>query len=353
MGMRWSAQQVTATDVAALPGLESGAIPGLVRTVSPPGFAGISFHEVLARSVLNHVPGGAMPFSWTVNPYRGCSHACVYCFARGSHEWLELDTGTGFDREIVVKTNVAEVLRRELARPGWGRERVALGTNTDPYQRAEGRYRLMPGVLEALAGSGTPISVLTKGPLLRRDLPLLAAAAQDVPVWIGVSIAIVDEELHTSLEPGTPGPRARLDLVRAIRGRGLPCRVMLAPVLPWLTDQPDQLAAAIAAIAAAGASSASVMALHLRPATKTWFIRWLARERPELVGRYEHLYAGGAYAPASYRDQLAARVDPLLRQHGLVQAGEGPRAGVLDGSDRSVHAAPPSPSSPSDQLRLV
>jgi DNA repair photolyase len=213
-----------------------------------------------------------MPFQWTINPYRGCTHACVFCFARGSHEWLELDSGTGFDREIVVKINVVGVLRRELAKPSWAREQVALGTNTDPYQRAEGRYRLMPGIVTALADAETPLSILTKGPLLRRDLPLLAETARRVPVWVGVSIAILDEPLHRQLEPGAPGPRARLDLVRAIRDHGLPCRVMLAPVLPWLTDTTDQLDAALGAIAAAGASGATVMALHLKPATKRWFM---------------------------------------------------------------------------------
>ena len=316
--VRWDSQRLSESDeVGALPGLSGSAIPGLVRTISPPDFAGITFHEVRARSALNRVPGGSMPFDWTINPYRGCSHACVYCFARATHEWLELDTGLGFDREIVVKVNVVDVLRRELGRPAWSRDRVALGTNTDPYQRAEGRYRLMPGLISALAGSGTPMSILTKGALLKRDLPLVAAAARDVPTWIGVSIAILDEDLHHSLEPGAPGPGARLDLVRAVRDRGLSCRVMLAPVLPWLSDREEHLDRALAAIAAAGASGVTVLALHLKPATKSWFMAWLARERPDLVRRYEELYRAGAYAPASYRDMLAARVAPLLRRHGL------------------------------------
>jgi len=319
--VRWDSQRLSESDeVGALPGLSGSAIPGLVRTISPPDFAGITFHEVRARSALNRVPGGSMPFDWTINPYRGCSHACVYCFARATHEWLELDTGLGFDREIVVKVNVVDVLRRELGRPAWSRDRVALGTNTDPYQRAEGRYRLMPGLISALAGSGTPMSILTKGALLKRDLPLVAAAARDVPTWIGVSIAILDEDLHHSLEPGAPGPRARLDLVRAVRDRGLSCRVMLAPVLPWLSDREEHLDRALAAIAAAGASGVTVLALHLKPATKSWFMAWLARERPDLVRRYEELYRAGPYAPASYRDMLTARVAPLLQRHGLAPA---------------------------------
>src|SRR5690606_9434406 len=157
------------------------------------------------------------------------------CFARPTHQYLDLDAGEDFDREVVVKVNVDEVLRAELARRSWAHEPVALGTNTDPYQRAEGRYRLMPGIIDALAGTGTPLSILTKGTLLRRDLPLLADASSRVEVGIGVSLALLDPALQASVEPGTPTPRARLDLIRAIREAGLPCGVMVAPVLPWLT----------------------------------------------------------------------------------------------------------------------
>src|SRR3954449_10977098 len=241
--MRWEGQAVGADDAAALPGLER--LSGLLRPVTAQEFPGVRFHEVAARSALNDVPAASrVPFRWTVNPYRGCTHACVYCFARGTHAWLELDTGTGFDREIVVKVNVVEVLRAELTRRSWGREHVALGTNTDPYQRAEGRYKLMPGVIGALGASGTPFSVLTKGTLLRRDVPLLAAAARDVPVGLGVSMAIWDDALHHGLEPGVPTPRARLELVRTLTAAGLPCGVFLAPVLPGLTDDEESLDAA-------------------------------------------------------------------------------------------------------------
>lgn len=318
--MRWQGQAVEAEDGAALPGLRR--VSGLLRTVTATGFPGVRFHEVAARSALNAVPAAsAMPFRWTVNPYRGCTHACVYCYARGSHAWLELDTGEGFDREVVVKTNLVDVLRRELARPSWRREHVALGTNTDPYQRAEGRYRLMPGVLEALAASGTPLSVLTKGTLLRRDLPLLARAATQVPVGLGVSLAIHDEALHTSLEPGTPSPRARLDVVRAARDAGLPCGVFLAPVLPWLTDSVEHLDTALARLAEAGATGVTVVPLHLRPGAREWFFGWLARERPDLVERYRRLYGTGAYAPRDYRVWLGARIAPLLRRHRLDGTG--------------------------------
>ena len=155
--MRWQGQRIDETDAQALPGMENRT--GFLRTVTTPEFAGMTFHEVLAKSALNHVPGPSkMPFNWTVNPYRGCSHACVYCFARGTHTYLDLDAGRDFDSQIVVKVNVVETLEKELRRGSWKHETVALGTNTDPYQRAEGRYRLMPGIIGALADSGTPFS---------------------------------------------------------------------------------------------------------------------------------------------------------------------------------------------------
>ena len=320
--MRWDAQRLDLTEPDALPGLPT--VAGLLRSVQVPEFPGLTLHEVRCKSALNAVPpASGMPFDFSVNTFRGCSHACVYCFARGTHEWLELDSGADFDQQIVVKTNVADVLRRELARPSWKRQHVALGTNTDPYQRAEGRYRLMPGVISALAGSGTPFSVLTKGPLLRRDLPALRSAAEDVPIGLGVSIAVWDDALHQALEPGVATPRARLELVRAITDAGLPCGVFLAPVLPGLTDTREHLDRALAAIAEAGATGVTVVPLHLRPGAREWFTTWLAREQPGLVPRYRALYGRGAYVPAEYRTWLAARVDPLIARHGLDRASAG------------------------------
>ena len=225
----------------------------------------------------------------------------MYCYARGTHQWLELDTGRDFDTQVVVKTNLVDVLRRELARRSWQREHVGLGTNTDPYQRAEGRYRPMPGVISTLAGSGTPFSILTKGTLLRRDLPLLAAASRDVPIGLGVSLAIWDDDLHASLEPGVPSPRTRLDLVRAIADAGLSCGIFLAPVLPGLTDRLADLDAALGAIAEAGASGVTVVPLHLRPGARKWLSAWLAREHPALVPRYQQLYRRGAVVAPEYR----------------------------------------------------
>jgi len=317
--MRWDGQTLQARDEAALPTLQmASGIPGLVRTVTTPEFAGIRCREVLAKSVLNKVPtASGMPFGWTINTFRGCSHACVYCFARGTHAYLDLDTGRDFDREVVVKTNAVEVLRRELAKPTWQRDHVALGTNTDPYQRAEGRYGLMPGVVAALTEYGTPFSILTKGTLLRRDLPLLAEAATRVPVGIGVSLAVHDDDLQGRLEPGTPSVAARLALIRAVRAAGLPCGVFLAPVLPALTDSIAHLDLALRSLAEAGATGVTVVPLHLRPGTREWFLTWLEREHPELVARYRVMYGRGAYASVEYRRWLRRRVRPLLARYGL------------------------------------
>ncbi|WP_118914800.1 Rv2578c family radical SAM protein [Mycobacterium shigaense] len=325
--MRWASQAVavngTAVDDGALPGLQR---IGLVRSVRAPQFDGITFHEVLCKSALNKIPeAAALPFRYTVNGYRGCSHACRYCFARPTREYLDFNCGNDFDTQIVVKTNVAEVLRRELRRPSWRRETVALGTNTDPYQRAEGRYVLMPGIVGALAESGTPLSILTKGTLLRRDLPLIADAAQRVPVSVAVSLAVGDAELHRDVEPGTPTPQARLGLIAAIRDAGLDCHVMVAPVLPHITDSVEHLDALLGDIAAAGATGVTVFGLHLRRSTRGWFMSWLARSHPDLVGPYRELYRRGSYLPPGYRAMLRERATPLIAKH-LLAGGHRPFA---------------------------
>ncbi len=309
-------QTVAADHGEALPGLTRRA--GLVRSIQTPEFAGVTFHEVLAKSALNKVPGGsAMPFSWTINPYRGCTHGCVYCFARNTHSYLDLDTGRDFDSQIVVKINVAELVAREVRRPSWRGEHVAMGTNTDPYQRAEGRYRLMPGIISALTNSGTPFSILTKGTLLARDLPALSRAAEQVPLGLGVSLALLDDQLQSHLEPGTPSPRGRLELISKITSAGLPCGVLLAPLLPYLTDSTEQLTELVARVVAAGATGVSGIVLHLRPGTRDWFFGWLRDHRPELVSAYEQLYARGSYAPKAYRDEVGRRLSTVRRRFGL------------------------------------
>lgn len=293
-------------------------VRGLIRTVRTPEFAGMAFHEVLAKSALNKVPASShMPFAWTVNPFRGCSHACVYCFARNTHRYLDLDAGRDFDSQVIVKVNIADVLRAEVAKPRWGHELVALGTNTDPYQRAEGRYSLMPGIISALAEHGTPMSILTKGTLLRRDLPLLEEAALQVPVDISMSIAIFDDALQQRIEPGTPTTAARLSTVRAATDRGFDVTAFLMPILPYLTDTTEHLDQALAALKEAGASSVIYGALHLRPGAREWFMAWIEREYPHLGSAYRSMYARSSYAPADYRAWLSRRINPLLRRHGL------------------------------------
>ncbi|MGC0251692.1 Rv2578c family radical SAM protein [Pseudactinotalea sp. Z1748] len=309
--MRWSAQQLDDSQ-ALLP------LRGLIRSVRTPEFDGVTFHEVACKSALNKVPGNSqMPFGWTINPTRGCLHRCTYCFARKTHEYLDLDAGRDFDTQIVVKTNIVQVLRAELARPSWQREHVALGTNSDPYMRAEGRYELMPGIIEALAQSGTPMSILTKGPLLRRDLPLLATRAPETQV--GVSLAFIDPHLQQLVEPGTSPPKARLGLIRAVREAGLDCHVLAMPILPWLTDGDEHLEELFTAVRSSGAQWISAGPLHLRPGAREWFMGWLATERPDLVGRYRRLYSGSSYVPKDYARWLSTRVDRLRRRLGFIR----------------------------------
>lgn len=328
--MRWSARSTSPEAGSdALPGLELralAAMPGHVRTIRPPEFRGAVFHEVLAKSALNRVPRtSSMPFQWTINPYRGCAHACVYCFARGSHRYLDLNTGQDFDSQIIAKVNVAEVLRRELARPSWQGETVALGTNTDPYQRAEGRYRLMPGIISAFSDSRTPFSILTKGTLLRRDLPILAAAREYSRISLAMSIAIGDPELQRSIEPGTPTTTARLDTIAAAHQAGFACDVFVMPVLPYLTDSVTQLTQLLRDIRDAGAASVIYGPLHLRNHVKPWFFAWLERSFPDLVPVYRRLYPGtSAQAPRQYRLELAGRIRPLIRRFGLERTAPSP-----------------------------
>lgn len=310
--MRWETQQAPGQPAALIP------LAGLQRSVTTPEFAGITFHEVSAKSVLTKVPPTtSMPFAWTVNPYRGCSHACVYCFARRTHTYLDLDSGPDFDSQIVVKVNAGARLRQELGRPTWRREHVALGTNTDPYQRAEGRYRLMPEIITAFAETGTPFSILTKGTLLARDIPLLKTAAAQTRVGMGISLALTDPRLSAGIEPGTPTPAARLTLIGRLRDAGLPCAVMAMPILPWLTDSDQALDSLFAALRRAGATGVTAGALHLRPGAREWFMAWLARDHPELAGKYRRLYNGGSYASKEYRQWLAGRVGYFKKVHGF------------------------------------
>ncbi|WP_329168490.1 Rv2578c family radical SAM protein [Streptomyces sp. NBC_01267] len=332
--MRWDRLTENGGDNGSEEGGGDGRAPGdaalfgtdrvVTRTFDTPEFRGVTFHEVRSRSIVNRVPGASrMPFEWTVNPYRGCTHACVYCFARRTHSYLDLDTGLGFDSQIVVKVNAPELLRSRLPSRQWQGAHIAMGTNVDCYQRAEGRYRLMPGIIAALRDHANPFSVLTKGTLILRDLELLQQAASVTDVGVSVSVGFVDEELWRTVEPGTPSPLRRLDVVRTLTEGGIGCGVLMAPVIPFLGDHPDQLRATVRAVAASGATSVTPLVLHLRPGAREWFMAWLGQHHPHLVRRYERLYAEGAYAPKWYQRRITRQVHELAAEYGIGPAQRG------------------------------
>ena len=346
--MRWESL------IANAPGGEAGAgdalfaKPAVMRTFDSPQFAGMTFFEVHAKSILNSVPAAAgLPFAWTINPYRGCSHACRYCFARNTHTYLELGAGLDFDTKVVVKVNAPALLRKELARASWRGEAVAMGTNVDCYQRAEGRYRLMPGIVTALTEAANPFSILTKGALILRDLPLLQRAAQVTDVSTAVSVGFVDASLWRDIEPGTPSPRTRLQVCRELNAGGIRCGVLMAPILPGLTDSPAQLAATVTAIAEAGACFLTPIVLHLRPGAREWFMQWLDAVHPELSPTYRSMYARSSYAPKSYQDDICGQVRHLARAAGI---GTPHR---VDRTPSQRHAHQPSPAQPASGSQLT
>jgi DNA repair photolyase len=462
--MRWEGLREENTDTStewarAAPPLPL-ALPGAVaRTFNTPGFAGMTFYEIHAKSIINRVPAQSrVPFQWTINPYRGCSHACTYClagdtpvlmangasraiadlrvgdaiygtvpmggrrryvmtevrdhwssvrpgyrvslaggtelvssadhrflteqgwkhvsgqgsamdsqspldtddrlittmgplavasveplgaeitlydistgtgdfiangvishncFARNTHTYLDLDAGHDFDSRIIVKLNAGALLRKELGARNWAGGHIAMGTNVDCYQRAEGRYRLMRDILAALRDFANPFSILTKGTLILRDLDLLREAAKVTSVGLSMSIGFVDEELWRSVEPGTPSPRRRLDAVRQLTDAGFQVGVLMAPVLPGLTDDDESVEATVAAIAAAGAVSATPLPLHLRSGAREWYLGWLTRTRPDLLPRYRALFGRGAYSPKEYQRELTERVRAAAQRHGM------------------------------------
>ncbi len=338
--MRWSNLTVEAEEEHRLPGYRD---PAVVRTFDAPEALDTRFYEVRARSALNRVPKASrMPFRWTINPYRGCSHACNYCFARPTHKYLDLNAGRDFEREIVVKVNAPEVLRTELARPSWKREHVAMGTNTDPYQWVEGRYRLMPGIWEALRDSATPCSVLTKSPLVLRDLDLLKDVATRAEVTANLSVPTLDERAWRQTEPHTPNPRARLEAVAELNRAGIPTGVLIAPLMPGINDAPEQVERILQLADEAGAVDVGGIALHLRGEVREIFFDWLRSQRPDLVPRYEQLYRRGAYAPPEERSRLSE----------LASGGRPRRARRFRGVD-GASARDPAPTGPERARRAV
>ncbi len=296
------------------------------REVGRGEYRGLEFLEVEAKSLINEVPAAArLPFRFTINAYRGCSHACTYCFARPTHTYLDLDAGRAFETKIVVKVNAVDLARVETAPGRWGGDPIAMGTNTDPYQPAEGKYRLTRGIVEVLAERRIPFSILTKSPLVLRDLDLLAGAAARTDVSVNFSIGTVDEEAWKASEPGTAHPRRRVDAVARLRAAGIGSGVLMAPILPGISDRPEQLEETVAACVAAGADFVSPMLLHLRRGVREQYLGWLSSARPDLVPHYEERYRDRAYPAASASRELAATVRALVRKHGGRSAARRPR----------------------------
>ena len=273
-----------------------------------------SYQEVTCRSALNPVKG--MPFNWTLNPYRGCTHACHYCFARRYQTQFELGPDDHFSSFILVKVNLVEVLRKELDKPTWTREQVAVGTATDPYQPIEGHYKLTRRSLEALLAARTPIGLVTKGPMVVRDADLLLELGRRAGCTVYLSVPTVDEDAWRALEPGTAHPLQRLRAVRALRDAGVNAGVLMAPVVPGFTTQPAKLEATIKAIADHGAAFMGANLMYLKGGTKDHFMGFLAREFPQMVEGYDRLYAG-AYARSDYVTSVRAMISVLQDRYDL------------------------------------
>jgi DNA repair photolyase len=273
------------------------------------------YREEPCRSALNRVRG--MPFAWSLNPYMGCVHRCTFCYVRAFEARADRPWDDRYGSSIRVKTNVAAVLRRELARASWQREAVAIGAATDPYQPAEGRYRLTRACIEAFAEAASPFAIITRGPLVVRDVDVLAEAARRAEVSVTFSVPTLDDEIWRRTEPGTAPPRQRLRALARLVEAGIDARVGMAPILPGLSDRPELLAEVVREARAAGATGIWANLLYLRPGTREHFLTALDRDWPELLPEYERLYRRGAYLPPSETDPVRRRVRSLARSHGV------------------------------------
>jgi DNA repair photolyase len=269
----------------------------------------IAYREEPCKSALNRVTG--MPFGWSLNPYMGCAHRCTFCYVRAFELRADRPSGERYGTSIRVKTNVAEVLRCELARPSWAGEHVAIGAATDPYQPAEGRYRLTRACVEALRDAAQDFSIITRGPLIVRDAELLAEAAARADVSVTFSVPTLDHDVWRTTEPGTSPPRQRLRALKVLVEHGVRASVGMAPLLPGLSDRPEQLREVVAAAREAGACGVWANLLYLKPGTREHFLRCLERDWPELLPEYEQLYAGRAYLPAKVSAPARAEVRRL------------------------------------------
>jgi DNA repair photolyase len=332
------------------------------RHVGKGAYAGMEFLHVNARTIINTVPPeSVVPFRHTINPYRGCSHACVYCFARPTHDYLGLGIGEDFERKIVVKVNAVERLRAELRSPKWSGDHIAMGTNTDPYQHAEGKYHLTRGIVETLSAARNPFSILTKSTLVLRDGALLAAASERTDVAVSFSIGTLDRDVWKLTEPGTPPPDRRVEALRRLSDLGIHCGVLVAPVLPGLSDGEEQLTEVVEACAAAGAASIAGVALHLRGPLRGHYLDWLAGARPDLVRLHRGRFRRGAYQEDTERERVEGIVRAAARRCGVTGrdryrgrgpgtrgAGEGAAGeGAADGA--TPVQAPPQERGPGNQ----
>lgn len=275
----------------------------------------VEYREEPCRAALNRVRG--MPFAWSLNPYMGCVHRCTFCYVRAFEKRADRPSGELYGTSIRVKVNVADVLRAELARRSWQGDGIVIGAATDPYQPAEGRYRLTRACVEVLAAAANPFSIITRGPLIARDADVLAEASRIADVSVTFSVPTLDEKVWRSTEPGTSPPRQRLRALRMLVDAGVRASVGMAPILPGLSDRPDQLAEVVRAARDAGACGIWANLLYLRPGTREHFLDCLSRDWPELLPEYERLYAGGAYLKSAEVDPLRASVRTLAREHGI------------------------------------
>jgi DNA repair photolyase len=276
---------------------------------------GVEYREEPCRSALNRVRG--MSFKWSLNPYMGCVHRCTFCYVRAFEQRADRPSDDRYGTSIRVKVNVVEVLRKELARPSWQREGVAIGAATDPYQPAEGRYRLTRGCIEALGAAANPFSIITRGPMIVRDLDVLSAAARRAHVSVTFSIPTLDEDVWRKTEPSTAHPRQRLRALKELVDAGIRVGVGMAPVLPGISDDPEQLAEVVRAAREAGATGVWTNLLFLKPGTREHFMESLALGWPDLVPLYEELYANGAYLRGPEAKEVRQRVDELRKRYGV------------------------------------
>ncbi len=285
----------------------------------------VTFEEIECKSALNRVNVPQMPhLRWSLNPYRGCQHACVYCFARGNHEFLGYGTGRDFEQRIVVKVNLVPVLRRELRRAGWRREPVTIGTACDPYQQAELKYGLTRGALQAFRDAASPCSLITKSPNILRDLPVLRELSAVAGCTIVFSIATLREEVWRHIEPETAKPVHRLEAIAKLSEAGVRCGVMLAPIIPGLTDDAENLESVMRAAREHGAAFVGDNVLYLKPGTKEWFMPFLRETYPHLLPQYERFYRG-AYAPRRYTEEVHTTVQQLRERWGMTPGRAPPR----------------------------